>query len=195
MTSRSPIPFPGQPTPSVGFEAPFDMLSACHERVERSLALLERLMVHVARMGADASARQAALDVMRYFDLAAPLHHQDEELHVFPRLLAGPDVALQQLAHRLIAEHRSMELAWQEARASLVALVEETSGGEQAIGPPQRPVWPTDAQLAQLRAFAQLYRRHLSDEDRLVYPVALSHLDPSSLQHMGEEMEARRRAS
>lgn len=31
---------------------------------------------------------------MRYFGLAAPLHHQDEELHLFPPLLAGPDAAL-----------------------------------------------------------------------------------------------------
>ena len=31
---------------------------------------------------------------MRYVDLAAPLHHQDEELHVFPLLLAGPGAAV-----------------------------------------------------------------------------------------------------
>ena len=35
--------FPGVNAPGVGFEDPFAMLQACHERVQRTLALLERL--------------------------------------------------------------------------------------------------------------------------------------------------------
>jgi hypothetical protein len=34
---------PGFNTPAVGFEQPFAMLEACHERVERTLTLLSRL--------------------------------------------------------------------------------------------------------------------------------------------------------
>jgi len=34
-------------TPAVGFEQPFEMLAACHERVNRMLALLERLREHL----------------------------------------------------------------------------------------------------------------------------------------------------
>lgn len=60
------------------------MLEACHERVQRTLGLLGRLREHVRKQGVDNDARQAARDVLRYFDIAAPLHHQDEELHVFP---------------------------------------------------------------------------------------------------------------
>jgi len=48
---------------------------------------------------------------MRYFDMAAPLHHEDEKLHVFPALLKWPDVALHQLVARLIAGHRQIETA------------------------------------------------------------------------------------
>ena len=33
---------PGFNAPSVGFEQPFAMLEACHERVQRTLALLQR---------------------------------------------------------------------------------------------------------------------------------------------------------
>lgn len=86
---------PGFNAPSVGFEQPFAMLEACHERVQRTLALLQRLRAHVLEHGADVPAQQAARDVLRYFDIAAPLHHEDEELHVFPLLLAqgSPDVA------------------------------------------------------------------------------------------------------
>ena len=38
---------PGHRSPSVGFEAPFEMLSACHERVERRWALLIKLRHHL----------------------------------------------------------------------------------------------------------------------------------------------------
>ncbi|RYY71287.1 MAG: hemerythrin domain-containing protein, partial [Comamonadaceae bacterium] len=86
MTSRTALP--GLRSPGVGFEQPFEMLEACHERVQRSLQLLARLCAHVRSQGGDDSAREAARDVLRYFDIAAPLHHEDEELHVFPPLLA-----------------------------------------------------------------------------------------------------------
>ncbi|MEZ0309011.1 MAG: hemerythrin domain-containing protein, partial [Ramlibacter sp.] len=75
---------PASSAPAPTFEQPFDMLEACHERVHRSLDLLARLRAHVVTHGADDQARQAAIDVLRYFDVAAPAHHLDEELHVFP---------------------------------------------------------------------------------------------------------------
>lgn len=88
-------------SPSAGFNEPFEMLDACHERVGRMLALLQRLREHLEGGRADEPARQAARDVMRYFDLAAPHHHQDEETHVFPALLASGDAALVRLAEAL----------------------------------------------------------------------------------------------
>ena len=36
----SQITLPGHRAPGAGFEAPFEMLDACHERVHRMLALL-----------------------------------------------------------------------------------------------------------------------------------------------------------
>ena len=51
---------PGFSAPAVGFEQPFAMLEACHERVQRTLALLARLRAHVRQHGADEDARQAA---------------------------------------------------------------------------------------------------------------------------------------
>ncbi|MEN9486198.1 MAG: hypothetical protein RJB37_4078, partial [Pseudomonadota bacterium] len=62
---------PGFASPAVGFDQPFEMLQACHERVERSLALLQRLVAHVRDHGHDTASRSAARDVLRYFDLAA----------------------------------------------------------------------------------------------------------------------------
>ena len=73
------IALPGFGAPAVGFDTPFEMLEACHERVQRTLALQERLCEHLQAKGCDASAQNAAHDVLRYFDIAAPLHHEDAE--------------------------------------------------------------------------------------------------------------------
>ena len=51
------------------YEQPFELLQACHERVERSLQLLVRLCQHLKVQGLDGNARDAARDVLRYFDI------------------------------------------------------------------------------------------------------------------------------
>jgi len=178
-----PKALPGLHTPGAGFEAPFEMLGACHERVERTLALLTRLQQHLVDQGCDDAARQAARDVMRYFDLAAPLPHQDEELHVFPPLLAGPDAGLRTLVQRLLQDHRDMEAAWPPARSVLQA-VADTPASEWAP--------PDHAQTAALNRFAALYDRHLQDEDSLAYPAAQSVLAGDALLARSQDMMQRR---
>jgi iron-sulfur cluster repair protein YtfE (RIC family) len=118
----SSITVPGHRSPGAGFEAPFEMLSACHERVQRMLKLLARLQQHLARHGWSPDVGQAAQDVMRYFDQAAPLHHEDEERHVFPPILAGGDEVLCAVVKRLQQDHLDMAAAWQRARAVLATL-------------------------------------------------------------------------
>ena len=174
---------PGHSAPAAGFEAPFEMLATCHERVERMLALMARLQQHLLDKACDESARQAARDVMRYFDLAAPLHHQDEELHVFPLLLAGPDVALRALVQRLVQDHRQMEIAWTEARRTLLAVAESPASGWTPL---------TAAQTGALTEFAVLYRQHLDDENNTAYPAAQATLSPDAVEAMSEDMMRRR---
>jgi len=170
--------------PAVGFEQPFEMLEACHERVRRSLDLLERLIVHVDRHGHDTQSRSAARDVLRYFDLAAPHHHEDEERHVFPRLLASGDAALVQAVQRLRADHERMSQIWSALRPQLAAWAEEGA------------TTPADAPMrAQAEAFQALYAAHLPVEEGLVFPAARSHCDAAAIDAMGREMQLRRRAS
>lgn len=159
------------------------MLAACHERVERMLALMVRLQRHLIDQGRDDAARQAARDVIRYFDLAAPLHHEDEELHVFPPLMAGPDPGLRALAARLVLDHRAMEAAWPEARSVLDAV---------AGSPAADWVSLTSAQTEALEHFVSLYGRHLMDEDKLAYPAARAVLAGEALQAMSRDMMQRR---
>lgn len=117
MSRLHSISAPGQAEPGVGFEQPFDMLAACHDRVRRSLALLQRLLAHWPAHGADAMARSAAADVWRYFEIAAPQHHLDEERHVLPRLAASTDPALREAAAGLLADHAAFAALWATQRA------------------------------------------------------------------------------
>ncbi|MFZ1501099.1 MAG: hemerythrin domain-containing protein [Giesbergeria sp.] len=157
------IPLPGFGAPAVGFDTPFEMLEACHERVQRTLALQQRLCEHLQTKGCDASARSAARDVLRYFDIAAPLHHEDEERHVFPALHAVQDEALLVAVTRLQAEHVAMAQRWTLARSALLAL----AGGSITQFSAE--------QLAALDAFAAGYAEHIRTEEEWVYPAARGH--------------------
>jgi hemerythrin-like domain-containing protein len=163
-----------------GFDEPFEMLEACHERIERMLRLLARLRAHLPAHGAGAQAQQAARDILRYFDQAAPLHHQDEELHVFPPLLAGGDAHVAGIVQRLQQDHRAMEARWQDARAVLLRVAD---GSLPALAP---------ADATALDAFAGLYEAHLRAEHEIAYPAAQALLDAPTLQAMGEDMARRR---
>ena len=182
MSTR--VELPGLRSPAASFDEPFAMLDACHERMLRSLQLLQRLCRHVQQLGAvDEQAARAAQDVLRYFDIAAPLHHQDEELHVFPALCA-PDVLpeLQAAVARLTQEHRSMEALWAQLRAPLAVWSQGTGQ-------------PLDAQhMEQMQQFVLLYQQHLEQEEGSIFPQARSRTDAAALQRMGMEMAARRTA-
>jgi len=173
---------PGFESPAAGFEQPYEMLQACHERVQRSLDLLGRLVDYIADQGHDAQTRSAATDVLRYFDLAAPLHHQDEEQHVFPLLLAQGDVSLRVTVQRLQADHRQMETLWAEVREALLRWSEP--GCEETIGADTR---------AAIARFRGIYADHIEAEEGRVFPAARAAMDADTLQAMGREMQARRR--
>lgn len=174
---------PGFQSPGVGFEAPFAMLEACHERVQRTLSLLVRLQEYVKTKGVDAQAKSAAHDVMRYFDLAAPLHHQDEELHVFPALLAGPHAAMKETVLALQAQHRAMESGWQTLRVTLQTLLDADASVAKGFVMPD---------VDGIDAFVALYGTHIETEEQLVYPAAAALLPPERLQAMSADMMQRR---
>jgi hemerythrin-like domain-containing protein len=173
---------PGFNAPAVGFEQPFAMLEACHERVQRTLTLLQRLRAHVQEHGADVPAQQAARDVLRYFDIAAPLHHEDEELHVFPLLLAQGSADVAALVVRLQHDHICMGADWAAARLPLKALADGLQAGF------------SEADGAAFDRFIARYDRHIADEETVAYPAAQALLAAPTLEAMGSEMAARRAA-
>jgi hemerythrin-like domain-containing protein len=145
--------------------------------VQRSLRLLQRLHEHLEVHGADAQARDAARDVMRYFDLAAPSHHEDEERHVFPALLAADAAAHGPLVARLQEDHRRMAATWPAVREGLAAVAEGRWTGTEAAA------WG---------GFAALYADHIPAEESVAYPAAQAALGTPAQAAMGDEMARRR---
>ncbi len=180
--ASSSASLPGFGSPSVGFEQPFEMLEACHERVQRSLGLLQRIVDHVDAHGHDADSRSAAGDVLRYFDIAGPHHHEDEERHLFPLLLLHPDELVRAAVVQLQAEHVQMHALWQRLRTVLLAWRDEPAPPR--IGEPVRDL---------VQDFVNVYERHIPLEEALAYPAARGLFDAAALQTIGQEMAARRR--
>ena len=183
---NQPMPDPvlANSSPAAGFDQPFEMLDACHQRIANSLTLLQRLVQHLKTQAVDSMASSAACDVMRYFDLAAPQHHLDEERHVFPQLEASGDERLVALARRLRAEHDHFEADW----AQLWPLLEQVAHGRDVA-------WPEFKAAAQ--HFVRLHAEHLADESNIAFPyarAAIANRDPLALESMGTEMADRRGA-
>jgi hemerythrin-like domain-containing protein len=172
---------PGHHAPAAGFDAPFEMLGACHERVLRSLDLLDRLITHVRQAGVDDGARRAAADVARYFTLAAPQHHLDEERHLLPRWLADPDADLQAAARQIVDDHLAFAALWRDLGPALAAVADGAAGD-----------WALINRVG--RAFIDRHERHLQLEDGLLFPAARAGMGEADLARMGAEMAARRQA-
>lgn len=176
--------FPGFSTPAANMDEPLEMLAACHDRIERQCATLQRLLSHLKTVGADEAARAAANGVIRYFTAAALHHHADEEEDLFPALIeamAGSDaVCLRALTESLMCEHRTLAVHWQR----LHPLLEKVGAGETP---------PEDIFAATATALVAAYAQHIRRENDELLPLAARLLDADELARLGRAMADRRR--
>jgi hemerythrin-like domain-containing protein len=170
--------------PAAGFDQPLELWLACHERVRRMTGLLERLREHIAHMGADDAARVTATTIRRYFTEAAPRHHQDEEVDLFPLLrqrlpAQAPERAAEVAAalDRLEADHISLGAIWDRLQPGLAAI----ERGE-----------PAALDGDDVRAFAAGYRAHCEVEDTVVADALRLCLTEADLDALGQAMAERR---
>ena len=160
-----------------GFEDPLGMLVACHRRIERELATLERLQRHLPEHGCDDAARAAALAILKYFDGAAPNHHADEEASLFPRLRSLAESPAGELIDELERDHDAFAASWRRLRPLLAGIAASVRAN---LSPKQ---------VDDLRA---AYAAHILREERLLIPLAAEALDADALRQIGQEMAARR---
>jgi hemerythrin-like domain-containing protein len=159
------------------FDDPLGMLRACHGRIARQLATLERLQRHLPENGCDADARAAARAILRYFDSAAPNHHADEEASLFPRLKTALPGRADALIADLEREHQALAMNWRRLRPLLAGI----AGGACANLSPR--------QVAAVRA---AYDAHIAKEESALIPLAAGTFDAATLAAIGREMAARR---
>jgi hemerythrin-like domain-containing protein len=157
---------------------PIELLLACHEKVRRFADLTVRLRDHVARHGADKQAQEAAQSILRYFNIAAPLHHDDEEQDLFPALRSRGIHSLNLAIDRLATEHLALSKLWTGVQGWL----EDVRQGAAQAAP------------STLDEFAQTYKAHAQREEDEVYPAA-SQLTATQRQHISAAMVRRRTAS
>lgn len=162
------------PQQAPDFDDPVAMLRACHGKIERFLALLGRLSGYLKEHGADDSAQTAAAQILRYFQVAAPLHHQDEEEDFFPLLRRYlPEYA--DVLTALADEHRILEEAWSVLEPRLQYLETFDSTAEAAA-----------------ERFIAAYQKHIQTENTL-FVQAEKRIPPAALYAIGRNMTARRR--
>lgn len=169
------------PDPAPDFDQPVAVLKHCHGRIRKQLATLEKLLDHLPQHGADEQARQAAQAVLKYFDNAAHLHHDDEEQDLIPMLRAvaqGEDAAtLQALAPTILQDHKDMDAMWQDLHEQLT-MIAAGSGTQLSAGIVQR--------------FTQRYLSHMEREESTMAPMALRLFSPEQMAQLGQAMRRRR---
>jgi len=183
MANRIPPPEPrdghaaATATPSA-----FGVLDECHRR---TLAALDKLETIVDRIdgGVDAQTRMLAAEVVRHFSTTVREHHEDEERHVFPKLLATADAETEQTILRLQQDHHWLDEDWHELEPHLDAIARGQN-------------WYDVAFLRDgVTVFSALARDHIELEETCLYPEARARTGAVEAEAMGREMAARRRAA
>jgi hemerythrin-like domain-containing protein len=172
MPSSAQRPQPVSPR----IDDPMALLRACHDKVRHFTRLAQRLQAHVQTKGVDQQAQEAAQAVRRYFMLAAPLHHADEDENLFVALRALGLPELNARIDSLQAEHDALGTRWQ----AILPWLDQVAAGQAPSGP-----------APDVDGFAQSYRAHAQAEEDEVYPSA-QRLSADTLLALADAMVARR---
>ncbi len=164
-----------------GFDQPIAVLKHCHDRIRKQIVTMQKLLQHLPQYGADLEAQQAAHAVLRYFNDAAPLHHEDEEEDLLPLLEAtatGDDaMQLHTTLPKILHDHQQMASLWKLLDRQLVMI----ATGQSA-----------DFAEADVARFAMLYHAHMQLEETIIAPMARRLFSAEQTTQLGDAMRARR---
>ena len=157
---------------------PVEMLYACHGKVKRFCNQLRILPDYVLKNGINQAVKNDVQQILTYFNLSAPLHHDDEEKDFFPALLNKlPEV--QTDIDKLESEHLTLHRNW----ALLSVQLQQLLNGERQ-----------NVERALIADFIAAYERHIALEEPL-FELGKAHLSADELQAMGKVMAERRKVS
>jgi hypothetical protein len=166
----------------VAIDDAVETLLGFHRRIERQLAALCRLPVHLEVHGVDPAASASVASILSFFGEALPLHHADEQRDLLPlieRRLVDPaeQRSFRDLRQRLEVDHRDMEAAWRSLQRPL-----------EAIGEGMHRRLPE----SQLHYFRAIHAVHISTEEAGVHMLALRRLHAEDHAALARRMLSRR---
>jgi hemerythrin-like domain-containing protein len=138
----------------------FKALDACHQQIAAHLERLDALCVHLADQGVDEVSQAEARLIEAFFSSTSQAHHQEEELKVFPALLASSDEALVATVRMLQQDHGWIEEDWLAIAPQLRAI----AAGYNWFDP--------DELRHAITVFLELCREHIQLEESIIYPEA-----------------------
>lgn len=159
-----------------------DLLLECHARIRHFLALARRL--GEARDGSPGTLADAAEQVHRYFTVALPLHAQDEEQSIAPRL-RGREAALDADLDAMVREHGEH----QRPLGALVAACAEIGRD------PSRHPELCGGVVGATAELERHFQEHLSREEEVILPAVRRLLDGATDAAIVKEIRLRRRAA
>jgi hemerythrin-like domain-containing protein len=133
------------------------------KRTEALFTALLRLPGYLSEWGMSKDARETARRLCDFFDSEIDRHRNEQEVRLFPALLASVEerdgaAAMRDRVATFTAEHRALEHAWEKLRPRLAAI---------GFGRPARLA------IDEAARFATLYRNHVADEHQQLFAAAL----------------------
>lgn len=167
-----------EPQQFATWNEPIEMLYACHSKVKRFCRQLSILPDYLEKHGYTQAVLNDVEQILSYFNRAAPLHHDDEELDFFPQLVKVAPQA-QSAIDELEQQHKNLHKNWNALSAQLEELISEQ---RQNI----------DEHL--IERFIQGYERHITLEEPL-FEMGREFLADDVLSEMGKNMSIRRQVT
>jgi hemerythrin-like domain-containing protein len=165
------------------FSNPLGLLSDCHRRIERFLAVLVKIC-DASKGGELKADERASLETaLAYFRNSAPKHTSDEEESLFPRLRASAEAkAALDCLEKLEGDHELARRDHESVDSLGTRWLREGRLSEQE-----------SMELSEaLSRLASLYARHIAIEDTELFPLASRVLPADELAEVGREMADRR---
>lgn len=167
---------------SVTFENPLELLLSCHEKILHFSSALSELSTTLKKEGWSDNITASAVQIRRYFNVASPEHHLDEEHHLFPAIIAlDPElkktesIEIIQLLNSMIKEHVESDALWE----TLDSMLEEKSHDY-------------DTLIKLSKRFKASMHEHARIENEQIFPYARARISPEDLKQIGLAIAQRR---
>lgn len=155
---------------------PVDMLYACHSKVKRFCKQLQILPAYLAEHGVNQVVKNDVQQILTYFNVSAPLHHEDEERDFFPALVAVYPQAQEQI-DALESQHIHLHQSWDALAIQLRELLEDKRNS---------------VDEALIKRFISGYDLHIPLEEPL-FELGKEYLSQEKLAEIGQVMAERRK--